>query len=38
MDWVGLVRELRILLIELPPGRFYALVATVLSLVVLFLT
>ncbi|MEW6446035.1 MAG: hypothetical protein AB1479_08390 [Pseudomonadota bacterium] len=35
MDWVGLVRELRILLTELPPGRFYALMVTLLVIVVL---
>lgn len=36
MDWVGLIRELRILLMELQPGRFYTLVATLLFIVVLF--
>lgn len=25
MDWAGLIRELKYLLIELPTGRFYAL-------------
>lgn len=27
MDWASVIRELRILLTELPPGRFYTLCA-----------
>lgn len=25
MDWPGIIREIRMLLIEIPPDRFYAL-------------
>lgn len=37
MDWVGILRELRLLAMQLPADRFYALYG-LLALIVIFYT
>lgn len=36
MDWPGIIREVRMLLIEIPPDRFYALYGLLAVIVVSF--